>query len=160
VGRKIPEPSTGAQPELAQHEVAAQELAPQVADLLHAVTHRLHREARAGRSADDPTWSQLRALRALGRLPVPARMSDLADELHIARRSATSLVDDLERRGLVVRGHDPADRRAVTVDVTAAGRRLVAEAGARRRRSAVGMLGALSETELRTLRDLLGRIVD
>ena len=136
-----------------------EELAPQVADLLHAVTHRLRREARDSLGPDDPTWTQLRALRALGRLPVPARMSDLADELHIARRSATSLVDDLESRGLVARGRDPVDRRAVTVVVTADGRRMVAELGERRRRAAVGMLGALPETDLRTLRDLLDRIV-
>mgnify|MGYP003136148997 CR=1 FL=1 len=135
------------------------ELAPQVADLLHAVTRRLRREARDSLGPDDATWTQMRALRALGRLPVPARMSDLADELHIARRSATSLVDDLEARGLVARGRDPIDRRAVTVAVTVAGRRLVAEAGERRRLATVGMLGALSETDLRKLRDLLGRVV-
>lgn len=135
------------------------ELAPQVADLLHAVTHRLRREARDSLGPDDATWTQMRALRALGRLPVPARMSDLANELHIARRSATSLVDDLESRRLVARGRDPIDRRAVTVVVTADGRRLVAEAGERRRRATVGMLGALPEADLRTLRDLLGRIV-
>ena len=134
------------------------ELAPQVADLLHTVTHRLRREARNLLGPDDPTWTQLRALRALARLPVPARMSDLADELHIARRSATSLVDDLEARGLVARGRDAIDRRAVTVVVTAHGRGLVADVGERRRRATVGMLGALPESDLRTLRDLLGRI--
>ncbi len=86
-------------------------------------------------------------------------MSDLADELHIARRSATSLVDDLEFRGFARRGRDPGDRRAVTVEVTAAGRRSVTEAGERRRRATVGMLGALSEADLRTLRDILDRLV-
>ena len=87
------------------------------------------------------------------------RMSALADELQIARRSATSLVDALEARRLVTRRHDPSDRRAVTVVVTAAGTRLIAEARARHRRSTIGLLGPLSATELRTLRSLLGRIV-
>lgn len=101
----------------------------------------------------------MRALRALGRLPAPVRMSDLAAELHIARRSATSLVDDLEQRGLVTRGSDPDDRRAVIIAVTDAGQRLVTDVAERRRRATVGMLGALPEHDLLTLRDLLARVV-
>ncbi|MEP4650698.1 MAG: MarR family winged helix-turn-helix transcriptional regulator [Ilumatobacter sp.] len=136
------------------------ELAPQVADLLHSVTHRLRREARATQGAHRATWTQMRALRALERLRPPVRMSALAEELHIARRSATSLVDDLESSGFVRRVRDPDDRRAVIVESTAAGRRVMIEAGERRRRATVGMLGTLSEAELRTLRDILGRLVE
>ena len=45
-------------------------------------------------------------------------MSELAARLDIARRSATSVVDELVERGLVERHADPADRRAVAVVVT------------------------------------------
>src|ERR687890_743705 len=41
------------------------------------------------------------------------RLSDLAEALHIAPRSATEVADALQARGLVERGPDPTDRRAV-----------------------------------------------
>jgi DNA-binding MarR family transcriptional regulator len=135
------------------------DVASEVADLLQAVTHRLRRAARQEMGSNEVTWAQMRALRALDRMGESTRMSGLADELNIARRSATSLVDELESRRLVRRGHDPHDRRAVTVTVTPAGRRLVADLSDRRRRAAVGLLGELSAEELRTLRDLLARVV-
>lgn len=135
------------------------DLASQVADLLQAVTHRLRRESRADLGARGVTMAHMRALRVLARTPTAPRMSELADALGIARRSATSVVDELEARHLVDRTHDPADRRAVTISMTAAGRDLVDEVGERRRRTTVGMLGVLSDAELTTLRDLLGRIL-
>ena len=71
------------------------------------------------------TWGQVRALRTLARCDGPVRMSELADRLGIARRSATSVVDELVERGLVARHADPTDRRAVEVAVTPAGSRLL-----------------------------------
>jgi DNA-binding MarR family transcriptional regulator len=135
------------------------QVASEVADLLQAVTHRLRREARAVLGPEGVTPAQVRALRTIARLRAPTRMSELADELQIARRSATSLVDELAARGFVVRGHDPVDGRVVTVEVTEAGHALLTELADRRRRTTAGMLGALSDSELRTLRDLLGRVV-
>jgi DNA-binding MarR family transcriptional regulator len=55
------------------------------------------------------------------------RLSDLAEALHIAPRSATEVADALEARGLAVRSPDPTDRRAVVVTPTAAGRRVAQE---------------------------------
>jgi DNA-binding MarR family transcriptional regulator len=49
------------------------------------------------------------------------RPGGLADHLRIAPRSATEVVDDLERRGLVERTPDPADRRATLVTLTEEG---------------------------------------
>jgi len=49
------------------------------------------------------------------------RLGDLAERLHIAPRSTTEVVDDLERRGLVDRHPDPADRRATLVALTTEG---------------------------------------
>jgi DNA-binding MarR family transcriptional regulator len=133
--------------------------ASEVADLLQAVTHRLRREARHELGSNEITWAQMRALRVLARIATPTRMSDLADELNIARRSTTSVVDQLEAKGLVVRVDDAADRRAVMVEVTSAGQRLVDDLSQRRRQAAVGLLGELSGAELRALRDLLARVV-
>lgn len=144
----------------AHTEHDGQDVATEVADLLQAVAHRLRREARVGLDSVGVTWAQARALRTLARREGPTRMSELADALHIARRSATSVVDELEGRGLVRRGTDPHDRRAVTVEVTGAGQQVLAEARDRRRAATIGMLGRLSAAELRTLRDLLARVVE
>jgi len=51
----------------------------------------------------------------------PMRPGALAEHLRIAPRSATEVVDDLQRRGLVERAPDPADRRATLLNLTAAG---------------------------------------
>jgi DNA-binding MarR family transcriptional regulator len=60
------------------------------------------------------------------------RLSDLAEALHIAPRSATEVADALQARGLVERGPDPTDRRAVVLTPTATGRQVQGEvAGAR-----------------------------
>jgi DNA-binding MarR family transcriptional regulator len=116
---------------------------------------------RASEPALEPlgvTWAQLRALRSLSRAEPPLRMSELAELLRIARRSATSLVDELAERGLVERLPDPADRRAVTVAVTPAGGALLDQLAQRRREAAGDLTSALDGGELRTLRDLLRRL--
>jgi DNA-binding MarR family transcriptional regulator len=45
----------------------------------------------------------------------------LSEHLHIAPRSTTEVVDALERRDLVRRRPDPADRRATLVELTDSG---------------------------------------
>jgi len=60
------------------------------------------------------------------------RLSDLAEALHIAPRSATEVADALQARGLVERTSDPTDRRAVVLTPTPQGRRVHEEVGAAR----------------------------
>jgi DNA-binding MarR family transcriptional regulator len=55
----------------------------------------------------------------------PARLSDLAVREGVTQPSMTALVTRLERDGLAVRGDDPADRRAVIVSLTDAGREVL-----------------------------------
>jgi DNA-binding MarR family transcriptional regulator len=45
----------------------------------------------------------------------PPRLSDIAESLHIAPRSATEVIDSLEAKGLVTRSPSPSDRRAIVV---------------------------------------------
>jgi DNA-binding MarR family transcriptional regulator len=60
------------------------------------------------------------------------RLSELAETLHIAPRSATEVADALQSRGLVERTPDPTDRRAVVLTPTPAGRRVHGEVAAAR----------------------------
>jgi len=57
-------------------------------------------------------------------LDEPCRMSDLAGQQSCDPSSITSLVDRLERDGLVKRVADPDDGRVRLVTLTAAGRRM------------------------------------
>jgi DNA-binding MarR family transcriptional regulator len=55
----------------------------------------------------------------------PLRQAQLARRLGLGRASTGSMVDQLERRGLVERQPDPADRRAWRVTLTPEGEKLV-----------------------------------
>src|SRR4051794_2784765 len=108
---------------MAGHSPAADdagELAAEVADLLHLVNHRIRRAAAGDAPPSSLPGAPMRALRTLLRAGAPMRMSALAAELGVARRSATSVVDDLEAAGLVRRVPDAHDRRAIDVEVTEA----------------------------------------
>ena len=57
--------------------------------------------------------------------PVPrVRMADIAGSLTIGKSAVTKTVDRLERRGLLVRERDPADRRVVYAALTGEGARM------------------------------------
>ena len=61
------------------------------------------------------------------------RMTDLATAMVVSKSGLTSLVDRMEREGLVARQPDPRDRRATRVVVTKQGRKRFAEASERHR---------------------------
>lgn len=75
----------------------------------------------------DLTATQYVALRYL-RLHERPTGGDMAAGLGISNAAATKLIDRLEGRGLVQRGHDPADRRAMRLELTPQGKRIAAEA--------------------------------
>jgi DNA-binding MarR family transcriptional regulator len=138
--------------------VSRAETSTEVVDLIGAAARRIRTAANRELGPLGVTWGQLRALRTLARVDGAVRMSDLADRLGIARRSATSVVDDLVARGLVERRADPDDRRAVEVAVTPTGVRLLDQVRVRRRQAATELMADLSAAELVALRDLLTRL--
>lgn len=87
-------------------------------------------------------------------------MSELAERLGIARRSATTVVDDLESDGLAARLPDPDDRRATLVTITNAGLEALRGALERRRAASASVFTALSEPQLKQLRRLLSLVAD
>lgn len=83
------------------------------------------------------------------------RVSDLARRLGVTPPTASTLIDRLVERGLVDRREDPTDRRQHRCRLTAAGQELLArlyESGRWRSRA---LLAALSEDELRMVRQTL-----
>ncbi|MCA1004898.1 MarR family transcriptional regulator [Rhodococcus hoagii] len=84
------------------------------------------------------------------------RLGDVAKALRIAPRSATEVVDRLQSRDLVERVADGADRRAVCVLLTDAGRKLLDEMSAARDAQAADFFAPLDAHD----RAELSRILD
>ena len=56
------------------------------------------------------------------------RVGELAKKLAIHQTTTSNLLDDLEKRGFIVKARDPIDQRAVRVQLSATGRALLARA--------------------------------
>ena len=130
----------------------------EVADLLHALARRMRQAGHEEFGTLGVTPSQARAMRVLGRAGRPLRMSELADALRIARRSATSVVDELVEVGLVERITGPADRRSVAVVPSAAGHEVLQQLVDRRRTAGAKLVAQLPARDAVALRDLLRRL--
>ncbi|WP_207208818.1 MarR family winged helix-turn-helix transcriptional regulator [Nocardioides oleivorans] len=131
----------------------------QTGDLVMAVARRVRRAHLEALSHWQVTPSQSRALRVLASRPDGMRPSALADELHIAPRSATEVADALEERGWARRAPDPTDRRATILALTEAGRDLVARVDVVRRRASADVLDVLTPDQRRTLHEILTVVV-
>jgi DNA-binding MarR family transcriptional regulator len=55
------------------------------------------------------------------------RMIDIAEELGVTPRNITTIVDGLEREGLLVRRRDATDRRAIRLELTPQGKEQIEE---------------------------------
>jgi len=103
-----------------------------------------------GAAAGDTTVAQYRALVALVS-GSPRRLVDLAGVLGVTPSSAGRMCDRLVHKGLIRRQRASADRRAVLVSATAAGRQLVAAAAERHRALIADVLGRLPATAQQTV---------
>jgi MarR family transcriptional regulator for hemolysin len=87
---------------------------------------------------------------------------DLADVLELQPISLVRLLDRLVEHGLLERRHDPRDRRANKLFLTASGRQLVDDLDSLRDAIAIDVLQDIPEkaieTSLETLRDIKERI--
>ncbi|HEY2674133.1 MAG TPA: MarR family winged helix-turn-helix transcriptional regulator [Rugosimonospora sp.] len=119
-----------------------------------SVARALRHQSRLTLTPWDMTPSQSRALAVLMRHG-PMRLSDLADHLRIAPRSATEVVDDLSSRGLAERRADANDRRATLVALTDAGTTTGAAIRVAGQAEADRVFGSLSEHDRATLSRIL-----
>lgn len=102
------------------------------------------------------TPHQSRVLSLLGHAEAEGlRNSQLAERLHIAARSTTEVVDQLEAKQLVVRTPDPADRRATLIALSPSGRAQLGEMSQLRRDSMAGYFEKLSAPDREELTRLL-----
>lgn len=103
------------------------------------------------------SYLRAKALRRL--MPGPLPMRELGAGLLTDAPYTTVLVDDLEKRGLVERQANPADRRSKLVRITTAGR-AVARKADRIQSAPPDVFAALTKAELATLERTLRRLVE
>lgn len=130
-----------------------------LSEIFRGVARQLRQLSRETLAPWDLSPSQSRPLGILSRHGV-MRLSELSEHLHIAPRSATEVVDDLEQRGLVERQPDPNDRRATLVALTEHGNKVSAAIQSARNAEAEHFFGGLSAADrahlARILRELRG----
>ncbi|MFD7831574.1 MarR family winged helix-turn-helix transcriptional regulator [Kitasatospora sp. NPDC059803] len=152
-----PSPGPPGTPAEATASDAASDTAAELADTMTRAIKRIRRQTGWRLEPYGITPGQARALNTLAHAPgceLPdraMRLSDLAERLHIAPRSATTVVDALEEAGLVERRPDPADRRAVRILLTEAGRAAVERIGQVRHEVAQEYFGEVGPDEQEVL---------
>jgi DNA-binding MarR family transcriptional regulator len=91
----------------------------------------------------------------------PASQLHVAQKLSVDRTTMVAILDELERKGIVVRRPDPADRRRNIVELTDQGRQTFDAAQAAHQDAENAFLATVSPRAAdqlrRTLRDLLER---
>ena len=130
-----------------------------LADAVGAVARQLREKSAETLAPWGITPAHLRALRTLARHET-MRLSELSDHLQVAPRTATEVVDALQARGLVRRRADPADRRAILIEVTERGAGLLAEIRATRGTEAGRIFGRLGPADRAELARILGELRD
>ena len=144
-------PTRGSDPAPDDAVLVARQVWAAISDLV--LDHERRREVS---EAIGLSFNRIRAVRRLARQPMSMR--ELAELLGIDPPNATTVVDDLESRGLVRRRPHPTDRRAKLVEATAKGK-----AAARKANDILGnpppQLVALGTADLEKLLQILRRSV-
>jgi DNA-binding MarR family transcriptional regulator len=128
-------------------------------ELLVRVTRGQRRRWREALTPWDLSPHHVRALRVVTDRS-GTRLSELAEALRIAPRSATEVADALQARGLVERTSDPTDRRAVVLTPTEEGRRVQAEIAAARAADNRDLFARLDADDRATLARILRTLAD
>lgn len=103
------------------------------------------------------TWAGFRVMFAV-LVTAKAEPREVARLAGVTRASVSGVLNTLERDGLVVRERSSADRRVVTVRLTARGRRATIAAFKRNHEIEKLWLSGLSRDDLQTLTGLLHRL--
>jgi DNA-binding MarR family transcriptional regulator len=125
--------------------------------LLIQINKALHR-----RTSEELLGMRLKAFLLLGYVRDRGAVSqqELETGLLMDANSVVLLLNETEAAGFSVRRRDPADRRRHMVELTAAGRAAVERAEKAREGIEDDVLSDLSPEERKTLRKLLGRVLD
>ncbi len=88
------------------------------------------------------------------------RMSDIALDLGVTARTITTMVDALEREGLLERVPDPHDRRAISLELTDLGAERAPRFQTALDEISAAVVAPLSGSDQHALHDLLTRLIE
>jgi DNA-binding MarR family transcriptional regulator len=101
---------------------------PELRDSIVALARRLRQSVQA----DSENWTALMALGAIQRAKGTGTPTQIATELGLQSSNLAQILGELDRRNLIQRTCDPADKRKVRLSLTQAGLNLACEARGRR----------------------------
>jgi DNA-binding MarR family transcriptional regulator len=104
------------------------------------------------------THAALNALAVIEGNGKPMLTGEVGARMHVTSGTVTSLFDNLERKGYVVRSASTDDRRRVMVDITPAAQELLDEILPEVQQLANAIFGPLGEHRLQAFMDTLDRI--
>lgn len=104
------------------------------------------------------TATQAVVLKQLGESG-PVRANELGERLMISGATLTGILDRLEKMAMLERRADPEDRRAIMIDLTSGGHRLVDQIEGLQSKANQEFLKGFSEDEEHFFRRLLQRIL-
>ena len=139
----------------AQVPARLQGLPSRLLNLAAGYAQRLVGERLATLDARKWHYATLAALEEFG----PDSQSGLSDRTGIYRSDLVATINDLTARGLVVRAHDPADRRRNAITLTDAGRRHLRQLDALIAEGEAEFFAPLSQADRAELTRLLKLIV-
>ena len=89
----------------------------------------------------------------------PISQQELGAQLGIDRTTVVELIDELERKGVVVRRRNPRDRRSYALSLTPHGRGVQKRASRAFDAAAAEFFSALKPAERETLTEMLRRMI-
>lgn len=121
----------------------------------HAVCHAKGNETLAPMGLHIKEYAGLNVLNATG----PLSQQALGETLGVDRTTMVAVIDELERKGLVERRRNPADRRAYALALTDEGGSTLRRARRLLNAAERALLEPFSPAEADQLRDLLRRLI-
>jgi DNA-binding MarR family transcriptional regulator len=122
-------------------------------------TQLIEKRVRAGlREQFTTTLPRFDLMAQLERHPEGLKMNELSRLLMVTGGNVTTIVDQVEKEGLVERLDEPADRRAFRIRLTPAGRKAFAEMARAHEEWVVELLSGLSRREQDELLKLLAKL--
>lgn len=129
----------------------------QLMEQFRAIAHVTHNRTNARMSAAGLSLARFRVLSALGSAG-RMRMNELSAALGVVPRTVTTIVDALEKDGMLARLPDPADRRATLLEITAEGLSQLRRFRAMHDSAAAELFDVLTAAERHQLASLLRRL--
>lgn len=102
--------------------------------------------------------ARFEVLALLARAGEPRMMSEISSQLKVTGGNVTTLVDAMEKDGLVTRVRSTSDRRIIAINLTAAGKDLFERAAEANDAWVSQALSKLSASQMTTLHELVGQL--